>query len=170
MSDRDEKYAICIVGGAAAGAEAAGIFADRGILTVVLEQNDRPYGKIEDGLPRWHVELRRKEYATIDSKLTKPHVHLVPRTKLGRDVGLRQLVDEWCFHSVVLANGAWQDRPLPIEGADAYVGKGLIYQNPFIYWFNHYTEASYAGEQYEILDGTAIVGGGLGSIDVAKEL
>ena len=43
-----ERYAIAVIGGATAGAEAAGIFAQRGILTVVFEQNARPYGKVED--------------------------------------------------------------------------------------------------------------------------
>ena len=41
VSEGEERYAICIVGGATAGAEAAGVFSDRGILTVVIEQNDR---------------------------------------------------------------------------------------------------------------------------------
>lgn len=164
---RDE-YAIAVIGGATAGAEAARIFSENGILTLVLEQNPRPYGKIEDGLPRWHVALRDKEYAAIDEALTRPGVHFVPNIRVGRDVELRALTDDWGFQAVVLANGAWRDRPLPIEGSDAYVGKGLVYQNPFIHWFNHYTEAGYSGERYEILDGTAIIGGGLASIDVAK--
>jgi NADPH-dependent glutamate synthase beta subunit-like oxidoreductase len=163
-----ESYAIAIIGGATAGAEAAGIFADQGILTVVFEQNARPYGKIEDGLPRWHVALRRKEYRTIDDKLTREHVHFVPNTLLGRDIDFADLVENWGFHSVVLANGAWRDRPLPVEGADAYVGRGLVYQNAFIYWFNHYCEKDYDGPQFEILDGTIVVGGGLASIDVVK--
>lgn len=165
-----EEYAVAVVGGAVAGAEAASIFSAQGFLTVVFEQNDRPYGKIEDGLPRWHARLRRKEYETIDQKLTLPHIHFVPRTKLGRDLDLRELTDEWGFHAVVLAHGAWRDRPLAVEGVDAYVGRGLVYQNPFIYWFNHYNEADYSGEQFEIIDGTAVVGGGLASIDVAKAL
>ena len=46
------------------------------------------------------------------------------------------------------ANGAWRDRPLPVEGAEQYVGKGLIYQNPFIIWFNHCDEKDYAGERF----------------------
>jgi NADPH-dependent glutamate synthase beta subunit-like oxidoreductase len=165
-----EEYAVAVVGGAVAGAEAASIFSASGLLTVVFEQNDRPYGKIEDGLPRWHARLRRKEYEAIDQKLTRPHIHFVPRTKLGRDLALRELTDEWGFHAVVLAHGAWRDRPLAVEGADAYVDRGLVYQNPFIYWFNHYNEADYSGEQFEIIDGTAVVGGGLASIDVAKAL
>ncbi len=164
------EYAIAVVGGATAGAEAAGIFSQRGILSVVFEQNDRPYGKIEDGLPKWHVALRKKEYEAIDRNLTQPSVYFVPRTKVGRDLDLRELVDDWGFHAVVLANGAWRDRPLPIEGAESYLSRGLVYQNPFIYWFNHCHEQSYAGERFEILDDTIVVGGGLASIDVAKAI
>lgn len=163
-----EQYAIAVIGGATAGAEAAGVFSEHDVLTVVFEQNARPYGKVEDGLPRWHTALRTKEYATIDEKLNAPHVHFVPNTRIGEHVSLEALTDEWGFHAVVLANGAWRDRPLPIEGSDAWVGKGLVYQNPFIYWFNHYNESSYDGEQYEVHDGTLVVGGGLASIDVVK--
>ncbi len=166
----DEEYAIAIVGGATAGAEAADIFAKHGILTVVFEQNARPYGKVEDGLPKWHVALRQKEYKTIDKKLSQEHVHFVPCTELGRDISLRELTDTWGFHSVVLANGAWRDRKLPIEGADEYIGRGLVYQNPFIMWFNHRHEAGYDGEAFEVIDGTAVVGGGLASIDVVKAI
>src|SRR5262245_40928579 len=109
-----ERYAIAVIGGATAGAEAAGIFAQRGILTAVFEQNVRPYGKVEDGLPRWHVVLRRKEYGSIDSKLGQEHVHYVSNTTVGASPSLRELIEDWGFHAVVLANGAWRDRPLPI--------------------------------------------------------
>ena len=61
-----------------------------GILAVVLEQNDRPFGKIEDGLPRWHEKLRDKEYAQIGAQpAASPGVLFVPRTKLGRDISSR---------------------------------------------------------------------------------
>ena len=166
----DESYAIAVIGGATAGAEAADIFAKQGILTVVFEQNARPYGKVEDGLPRWHVGLRAKEYATIDQKLGQALVHFVPNTKVGRDVSLRELCETWGFHSVVLANGAWRDRPLAVPDADKYVGKGLVYQNPFIQWFNHRHEAAYRGPVFEALDDTIVIGGGLASIDVAKAI
>ena len=163
-----EEYAIAVIGGATAGAEAADVFARLGMLTVVFEQNARPYGKVEDGLPKWHIALRNKEYGTIDRKLQQEHVHFVPCTSLGSDISLAELTNKWGFHSVVLANGAWRDRKLPIEGADAWVGRGLIYQNPFIMWFNHHHEAGYEGEIFEALDGSVVVGGGLASIDVVK--
>ncbi len=166
----NESFAVAVIGGATAGAEAADIFAKQGFLTVVFEQNKRPYGKVEDGLPRWHVGLRAKEYATIDAKLGQEHVHFVPATKIGRDLGLRELAETWGFHCVVLANGAWRDRPLAVPDAEKWVGKGLVYQNPFIYWFNHRHEAGFAGTRYEALDDTIVVGGGLASIDVSKAI
>lgn len=161
---------VAVVGGATAGAEAAGMLAARGITVVVFEQNPRPYGKIEDGLPRWHVKLRRKEYETIDARLSRPGVHFVPSTKVGRDIDFDELVKGWGFSAVVLAHGAWRDRPLPVEGAERYVGKGLVYQNPFIHWFNHCHQRGYEGPSYEIVDGAIVVGGGLASIDVMKVL
>jgi NADPH-dependent glutamate synthase beta subunit-like oxidoreductase len=170
MTDSQPSHCVAVIGGAVAGAEVAGSLAEAGAEVVVFEQNPRPYGKIEDGLPRWHAALRRKEYQTIASRLSHPNVHFVPLTTVGRDVDFRELADSWGFSGVVLACGAWRDRPLPVDGADAYLGKGLIYQNPFVVWFNHANEAGYRGARFEPLDGTLVVGGGLASIDVAKLL
>jgi NADPH-dependent glutamate synthase beta subunit-like oxidoreductase len=164
------RHVVAVIGGATAGAEVAARLAERGAEVAVFEQNPRPYGKIEDGLPRWHVALRKKEYETIGEKLARPGVHFVPRTKVGRDVDFSELVRNWGFSAVVLACGAWRDRPLPIEGAEAYVGRGLIYQNPFIIWFNHANEAAYEGPRFEPMDGAIVVGGGLASIDIVKAL
>jgi NADPH-dependent glutamate synthase beta subunit-like oxidoreductase len=164
------SHCVAVIGGAVAGAEVAGTLAERGVEVAVFEQNPRPYGKIEDGLPRWHVALREKEYESIGENLSKPRVHFVPRTRVGKDVSLRDLSEGWGFSGVVLACGAWRDRPLPIEGADRYVGRGLIYQNPFIIWFNHADEPGYKGPVFEPRDGALVVGGGLASIDVVKAL
>ena len=164
------QHIVAVVGGATAGAEAAAMLADRGARVVVFEQKSRPYGKIEDGLPRWHTKLRRKEYETINERLDRPGVDFVPLTKIGRDVDFRDLATSWGFSAVVLAHGAWRDRPLPIEGADEFIGRGLLYQNPLIYWFNHFTEAGYDGPRYQPEDGAIVVGGGLASIDVLKVL
>ena len=63
------RLLVAVIGGSTAGAEVADKLAARGALCVVFEQNDRPYGKVEDGLPLWHRALRRKEYDLIDAKL-----------------------------------------------------------------------------------------------------
>ena len=165
------RHVVAVVGGAVAGSVAAEILADHGVRVVVIEQNTRPYGKIEDGLPRWHVEQRKQEYAKIDARLKKPGISFLPSTKLGQDIGFDDLTNNWGFSAVVLANGAWRDREVGVPGAEEYVGKGLLYQNPFIYWYNHKNEKSYTGPRYDpIPDEAVVIGGGLASIDVVKVL
>lgn len=164
------RHIVAIFGGAVAGAEAAKQLTDRGIPVVVFDQNALPYGKIEDGLPKWHYKLRDKEEARIDEKLDHPLVTFVPKTRLGEAVSFQDIVQKWGFSAILLATGSWKDRPLPIEGIDAYIHKGLYYQNPFIYWYNHHHEPGYNGPLLETPDGAVIIGGGLASLDVAKAL
>src|SRR5260370_995027 len=101
--------------------------------------------------------------------MKKPNVYFVPSTKLGRDFNLSQPF-EWGFSAVILANGAWRDRELGVPEAEQYVDKGLVYQNPFIYWYNHKNEKDYLGPRYETPDEAVVVGGGLASLDVVKVL
>ncbi len=164
------RHVVAVVGGATAGAELAQVLATRGALVVVFEQNKRSYGKIEDGLPRWHVKQRKDEYEEINQRLSHPNVVYVPMTRMGRDLQFDDLRQDWGFSAIVLAHGAWRDRPFPVEGAEQFVDRGLLYQNRLIYWFNHYLEAAYGGPRYELADGAAVVGGGLASIDVVKVL
>lgn len=161
----DGYHVVVVVGAAVSGSQAAFECAQRGVKVVVLEQNPLPFGKIEDGLPRWHVKLRQKEAKAIVEKLSHPNILYVPNVVLGKDVQLQELV-EMGFSAVLLANGAWKDRPVPIEGADRYIGRGLVYQNPFVMAFNHAQEEG--GQMYEVPDGTLVLGGGLASIDVIK--
>jgi ferredoxin--NADP+ reductase len=169
-SNTTSHHAVAVVGAATAGSEIARILAERGALVVVFEQNPRPYGKIEDGLPRWHVKQRKDEYEDINRRLSHPNIEYVPLTRLGRDVDFEALRTEWGLSAIVLTNGAWRDRPFPVEGADRYIDRGLVYQNSLIYWFNHYPEASYNGPRYELSEGAIVLGGGLASIDVVKVL
>jgi NADPH-dependent glutamate synthase beta subunit-like oxidoreductase len=164
------RHVVAVVGGACSGAEAVDTLVSKGIHCVVLEQNDRPYGKIEDGLPKWHDKQRRQEYAKIDAKLDRPEVSFLPRTALGKDVDFADLARNWGFSAVLLANGSWRDRSSGVAGSDEVLGRGFLYQNPFIYWFNHHEEKGYAGERYDAADGAIVLGGGLASIDVAKVL
>lgn len=161
------QHVIGILGAAVSGSEAAHLAASRGALAIVIEQNERPYGKIEDGLPRWHVALRNKEYAKIDENLSHPNVLFVPKTRLGRDLSWERFTHELGLTAVVLANGAWRDRPQP-DTLHVFSGRGLVYQNPFVYWFNHQTDHDYRGHTYEIPDGAIVIGGGLASIDCVK--
>ena len=171
----DPTHSVAVIGGAVAGAEVASVLADRGAEVVVFEQNPRPYGKIEDGLPRWHVALRRKEYDG-DRRRTCPSRRRAASCRARKD-GERHplpgaggglgLLRVWCWPVVPGATAR-----CAIEGADDYIDKGLIYQNPFIIWFNHNVEEGLRRPRAlrVRLDDAIVVGGGLASIDVAKVL
>ncbi len=161
---------MAVVGAATAGSEIARILAERGALVIVFEQNPRPYGKIEDGLPRWHVKQRKDEYEEINKRLDHPNIEYVPLTRMGRELDFDQLRTAWGLSGIVLTHGAWKDRAFPVEGADQFIDRGLVYQNKLIYWFNHYLEKYYDGPRYDLTPGAIVVGGGLASIDVVKVL
>jgi ferredoxin/flavodoxin---NADP+ reductase len=173
MTDAENKsprHVMAVVGAATAGSEIARILAERGALVIVFEQNPRPYGKIEDGLPRWHVKQRLDEYEEINKRLDHPNIEYVPLTRMGRELDFEDLRTRWGLSGIVLTHGAWRDRPLPVEGADNFIDRGLVYQNKLIYWFNHYPEKTYNGPRYDLTPGAIVVGGGLASIDVVKVL
>ncbi len=163
-----KKHYIAVIGGSISGSEAANLLAKNGFRVVVFDMNKLPYGKIEDGLPSWHINLRNRQEKGIDNKLDQENILFVPLVKIGRDIEFGDLVKNWGFSAIILANGAWLDREFPIEGIDKYKNNGLIYQNDFIYWFNHKHEPNYNGKTYKLKDNAIVVGGGLASLDVVK--
>ena len=124
-----------------------------------------PYGKIEDGLPRWHDKQRSGEYDKIDEIISNDLVDYVPLTKLGKDISFEEVLDIG-WSCVYFANGAWKDRPFPIKKIENF--GNFHYQNPYVYWFNHYHEKDYKGKQVNVVDNALVIGGGLASIDVCK--
>ncbi len=164
-----DSQIVVIVGGAVAGSEAVYQFTERGIRCIVVEQNDLSYGKIEDGLPKWHVKQRKKEMELIDARIGHELVDFVPNTQIGRNLAMEELLALGCS-AVLMANGAWKDRPFPVKEIERYEGGEFYYQNPFVYWYNHNEQSSYTGEQIEVKDNVLVVGGGLASIDVVKIL
>ncbi len=168
IDSHSKKHYIAIIGGSISGSEAAFILAEKGYRVVVFEMNELPYGKIEDGLPNWHINLRNKQEKNIDLKLDHPNIRYVPNVRIGEDIVFDDLVKNWGFTVVILANGAWKDRTLPISDISKFENFGLIYQNSLLHWYNHKHEPNYNGIKYEIKDGTVVIGGGLASLDVMK--
>ena len=162
------KHFVAVIGGSVAGSEAAWLLAEKGYRVVVFDQKMLPYGKIEDGLPKWHIGLRDKEEAAIDQRLMHPNIRFVPGFTLGKDATIDELLNEWGFSVIIVAIGAWQDRKIPVEGIEKFYNKGVIKQNDLVYWFNHKHEPDYNGPQYKIVNNTGIVGGGLASLDMVK--
>ncbi len=170
MSENEtfKKHYVAVIGGSISGSEAANLLAESGFKVVIFEMNKLPYGKIEDGLPNWHVNLRDRQIKEIDRKLTHPNITFVPNTKIGKDIQFLDLLNNWGFSAIIIANGAWCDRRLTIPAIEQFVDKELVYQNSFIYWFNHKHEHDYSGHNYFLRDNTVVIGGGLASLDVVK--
>ena len=156
---------VLIIGGAVSGSTAVKKLTDEGIRCVVVEQNKMPYGKIEDGLPRWHEKQRISEYFKIDDIISNDLVDFVPLTRIGEDISFEEIYNMG-WSCIYFANGAWKDRSFPIKEIEQF--DNFYYQNPFVYWFNHYHESSYNGPKVDIKDDAIVIGGGLASIDVCK--
>jgi len=166
--NQSKNHYVAIIGGSVSGSEAATMLADKGYKVVVFDQNELPYGKLEDGLPMWHASLRDRQEAAIDEKLDHPNITYIPLVQIGKDIPFVGLLKDWGFSAVILANGAWNDRQLSLKRIHEFEGLNLVYQNPFLYWFNHKHEANYKGEHYKIQNKSVVLGGGLASIDVIK--
>lgn len=168
MSEHYGKHFVAVIGGSVAGSEAAQLLAENDHRTIVFDQKNLPYGKIEDGLPCWHIGLRDKEEASIDKRLSHDNVRFVPGFRLGRDATLSDLLEKWGFSAVIIAIGAWHDRKIEVEGIENFYDKGVVRQNDLVFWFNHKHELDYAGPHYSLKNNTAVVGGGLASLDMVK--
>lgn len=168
VNEAFKKHYIAVIGGSISGSEAANLLAENGFKVVVFEMNKLPYGKIEDGLPNWHIKLRDRQIKEIDRKLDHQNIQFVPNTKIGDDIDFIDLVQNWGFSAIIIANGAWYDRRLQISNIEKFLDKELVYQNSFIYWFNHKHECDFKGQNYFIKDDTIVIGGGLASLDVVK--
>ncbi|MCK4894292.1 MAG: FAD-dependent oxidoreductase [Calditrichia bacterium] len=162
-------YLVAIIGGGISGSEAAMQLSLRGISSILFEQSHLPYGKIEEGLPKWHIKLRDQEERKIDEKLKRSNICFVPGTSVGKDISLKQILD-WGVNAVLLAIGAGRDRRLNLPGIDDFIGKGLYYQNEFVSWFNQKHEPGFRGPECRVADDALVIGGGLASLDVVKIL
>lgn len=164
----EREHLALVIGAGVAGSEAAYQLAQHGIRVIVVDQNALPYGKIEDGLPMWHIGLRNRVEDEIDKKLRHPKIKFLPLFKIGKDMSLREIMENYKFDAIILAFGAWLDRPLPVPGIEKFKGTQLIYLNDLMKWFNHKHEPRYDGPQIEIPDNTVVIGGGLASLDAIK--
>ena len=162
------KHFVAIIGGSVAGSEAALLLAEKGFGVVVFDQKMLPYGKIEDGLPKWHKGLRDKEEAAIDKRLSHEGVRYVPGFILGKDGTIEELLNDWGFSAVIVAIGAWHDRKIATDGIEKYYNEGVVKQNDLVFWFNHKHEPDYSGPSYTLANNAIVVGGGLASLDMVK--
>lgn len=163
-----ERPVIGIRGGATIGSEAARMAAQRGALVLVFERHGRPYGELEDLVPRWHLASSGAQLGRIDENLAHPGILLLPKTDLGRDVTHAEL--SALGVRAVVAGGAYRERRLSIPEVERFDGDGLWHHRDFMRWYNHRGDIGYPGPEIPIAQGALVIGDGLAAIDCARAI
>ncbi len=154
-NDRGRGRRIAIVGGGPSGLACAHDLALSGFSPTVFEAADRPGGMLTLGIPEYR--LPRDLIAAEIEVILGLGVELKTGRRLGRDFGLRDLLDDG-FEAVFIGIGAQQGRGLSLEGM---AFDGVI--NALDYLVNRHS-----GRTVEIGHRVVVVGGGNVALDVAR--
>ena len=148
---------VCVVGAGPAGVTCAYYLLLEGYEVTILEMLSEPGGTVAVGIPDYRMprHLLRRDIEIITSLGGEIRYN----TKLGRDVSLKQLKEE--YDAVFLGTGAFKSKPMGVEGEDAgYEGfsPGGI----------HYLRAVALGQPIETPKRVIVVGGGNTAIDCVR--
>jgi len=148
---------ICVVGAGPAGVTCAYYLLLEGYQVTILDMLSEPGGTVAVGIPDYRMprHLLRRDIEII----TNLGGEIRFNTKLGRDVSLKQLKEE--YDAVFLGTGAFKSKPMGVEGEEAgYEGfsPGGI----------HYLRAVALGQPIETPKRVIVVGGGNTAIDCVR--
>jgi glutamate synthase (NADPH/NADH) small chain len=115
LPSEDTQGRVAVVGGGPAGLACADFLSRRGVAVAVLDAGDAPGGLLADGIPGFVLPADRVQAEV--ARLARQGVAFRPRTRLGVDVSLRRLREE--FDAVFLAVGAATARGLGVPGEEA---------------------------------------------------
>ncbi len=151
----DTGYKIAIVGGGPAGLSAAFFLRKIGHAVVLFEANDTLGGMMYYGIPGYRTPrgMLEKEIGRITEMGVQIHLN----TKVGKDISVKQLEDD--YDAIFWALGAQNGRPLPVPGWQGT--KNCINGIEFLDAFNK-------GYMVDTKLRVVVVGGGDTSIDVAS--
>ena len=152
---KDKK--ICVVGAGPAGLACAYYLLLEGYQVEIIEMLPEPGGTVAVGIPDYRMprHLLRRDVEII----TSLGGTIKYDTKLGRDVSLKQLKEEYA--AVFLGTGAFKSKPMGVEGEDAgYDG--------FSTGGINYLRAVALGQPIETPKRVIVVGGGNTAIDCVR--
>lgn len=147
---------IAIVGAGPAGLTAAFYLIRLGHNVTIYEELPEPGGIVRFGIPQYRLpkSVLAKEVAFIK----KLGVKFVMKTKIGRDVSLKQLENK--YDAIYMAIGAWADMELKVPGTDA---KGVFKGTELL-------KELALDKRPSIGEKVAVIGAGNVAIDVARSL
>lgn len=146
---------VAIIGAGPAGLSAAYHLVRAGLRALIFDDNSEAGGTLRNALPAYRLP-RAVLDAEISRLLALPGIRFQAHTRLGRDVHLDELRNQYA--AVFLAPGAQRPQAWDIDGAtpsDLHHGLDLIKE-----WLNH--------GSVPVNDSVAIVGAGNTAVDMAR--
>ncbi len=149
------KHRVAIVGGGPAGLAAAYQLRRKGIASTIFDEHDDLGGMSRYGIPGYRIPREFLDHE-IDRILEMGHIDTRMNTRVGRDIGIDELENE--FDAILWAIGCQTGRGLPLEHGDA---PNCISGVAFLEAFNK-------GALKVTANRVVCVGGGDTSIDVVS--
>jgi heterodisulfide reductase subunit A len=145
---------VAIVGSGPAGLTAAHDLALMGFSVTIFEALPEPGGMLRVGIPEYRLPkaILKEEIGYIE----RLGVEIKTNTRIGEEITLEDLRRD--YEAVFIATGAHESRKLRIPGEEA---DGVIHGMDFLRRVN-------LGEEVEIGDRVAVIGGGNTAIDAAR--
>jgi glutamate synthase (NADPH/NADH) small chain len=158
---KEVKGTVAVVGGGPAGLSAAYYLRTLGYEVELFEERAKVGGVAAYGAPIYRLPdaALDRDIKWIEAVGVKIHTN----TKVGRDVSLERLQDE--FDVVFLGTGFFKGRNLPIPGTDH---EDIVLAMDFLPDARDYER--HDGEMPHIHENIAVIGGGNVAFDVARTL
>jgi len=157
------NLSVAIVGAGPSGFYAAEALLKMGATVALIERLPTPFGLVRYGVAPDHPKLKMASLA-FDKVAKMPGFHFFGGVEVGSTVSVAEL--QACFHAVVFAHGASDDKKLDIPGETL---PGSHTAAAFVAWYNGHPD--YRDSVFDFSAQSAvIIGNGNVALDIARIL
>ena len=156
---------VAVIGSGPAGLTVAGDLAREGFNVVVYESEAEPGGILLYGIPDFRLpkDVVRREIKNIESL----GVTFTTNTMVGKDVSIKQLLEEQGFDAVFIGTGTALARGLNLSGEDL---KGVVQSNYLLHMVRLFNDGKVNRSEVPVDEGddVIVIGAGNVAMDAAR--